>query len=247
MKRIKWFLPLIFIFFTSVGWCVPPAPVDLASDLASPGAIGGTTPAAGTFTTLTAGSLSTTAVDGERGIYLDNNTTYTCGASENSLFWVGSNVFSVCQDGTKSAVATVDTVQTLTNKSITALEVNGSAHLHLTAAQVSGTVVYNTGQTNADVFLVLPTAAAGYSVLFTVGTAQAEHWGVCANADVTDKIYLIAADGTVAAGSDDACVVMTAAQIGQSFACWTFKTDAYDWMCKAISIGTSTFAAHAAL
>ena len=27
--------------------------------------------------------------------------------------------------------------------------------------------------------------------------------------------------------------------------CWTFKTDAYDWMCKAISIGTSTFAAHA--
>jgi hypothetical protein len=40
--------------------------------------------------------------------------------------------------------------------------------------------------------------------------------------------------------------VMTAAQIGQSYACWTFKhTDDYDWFCKAISIGTSTFAAHA--
>jgi hypothetical protein len=36
---------------------------------------------------------------------------------------------------------------------------------------------------------------------------------------------------------------MTNAQVGQAFACWTFKTDAYDWMCRAISIGTSTFVA----
>jgi hypothetical protein len=112
--------------------------------------------------------------------------------------------------------------------------------------QGTGAIVYNTGQTNADVFVHLPTAAAGLSALFTVGTTQAgNHWGVCTNADVTDKIYLIAADGTVAAGTDDQCVWMVAATIGQSFACWSFKTDAYDWQCKAISIGTSTFVAGA--
>jgi hypothetical protein len=127
---------------------------------------------------------------------------------------------------------------------ITTAEVDGHTdQTALTAAQVSNTVIYNTGQGGADVFLLLPTAAAGYSFLATVGTAQAFHFGVEAGA--SDKIYLIAADGTVAAGDNNAAVVMTAAQIGQSFACWTFKTDAYDWMCKAISIGTSTFAAHA--
>lgn len=113
----------------------------------------------------------------------------------------------------------------------------------LTAAQVSGTTIYNTGQSDADNFLLLPAAAAGYSFVATVGTARAKHFGVEAAAG--DVIYLIAAAGTVAAGDDNAAVVMTAAEIGQSFACWTFKTDAYDWACKAIAIGTSTFAAHA--
>jgi hypothetical protein len=153
----------------------------------------------------------------------------------------------------KQKEVTLDAHLSLTGTTAPALavvtpEVDGSAHIHLTAAQMSGNgaVVYNTGQTNADVFLDFPTAAAGLSGLFTVGTTQAgNHWGVCTNAAVTDKIYLIAADGTVAAGDDDACVVMTAATIGQVFACWTFKTDAYDWMCKAISIAGSTFAAHA--
>jgi len=124
-----------------------------------------------------------------------------------------------------------------------AIEVDGHAHIDLTAAQVSNTIIYNTGQQAEDVVLALPTAAAGYSFLATVGTAQSNHFGV--QADTNDKIYLLAADGTLSAGNDAAAVVMTAAQIGQSFACWTFKTDAYDWMCKAISIGTSTFVAHA--
>lgn len=93
--------------------------------------------------------------------------------------------------------------------------------------------------------VVLPAAAAGYSFLANVVTAQSNHWGV--QAGENDKIYLIASDGTVAAGDDAAAVVMTAAQLGQSFACWTFKSgaDTHDWMCKAIAIGTSTFAAHA--
>lgn len=123
-------------------------------------------------------------------------------------------------------------------------EIDGHATGNLSNAQLSGTTIYNTGQEAGDVFLTASASAvANLNALFTVGTAQANHFGFCAKAG--DKIYLIAADGTIAAGNDAACVVMTAAQVGQQFACWTFKTDAYDWACKAIAIGTSTFAAHA--
>jgi len=123
-------------------------------------------------------------------------------------------------------------------------EVDGhTTSTDLTAAQVSNTVIHNIGQ-DGNTVLILPTAAAGYSFLVNIGEADAGYFGVEAGA--SDAIYLIAAAGTVAAGADGAGVVMTAAQVGQSFACWTFKhTDDYDWMCKAISIGTSTFEAHA--
>lgn len=146
---------------------------------------------------------------------------------------------------TATANVTLGTVSLGANTTLmTTMEVDGSTdQTALTAQQVTNTVIYNTGQADADVFLLLPTAAAGMNFLATVGTARAKHFGVEAAAN--DKIYLIAADGTVTAGDDNAGVVMTAAQVGQSFACWTFKTDAYDWQCKAISIGTSTFAAHA--
>lgn len=124
----------------------------------------------------------------------------------------------------------------------TSTEVDGHATGNLTAAQVSSTTVYNTGQGAADVALTLPTAAAGYSLLLTVGTAQSNKWGV--RAASSDKIYLIGSDGTIAAGTDNGYARLTAAQLGQSFACWTFKTDAYDWLCKAISVGSSALAAN---
>lgn len=137
-------------------------------------------------------------------------------------------------------------ITSITGTAITPAEVDGHTdQTALTAANVSNTVITNYGQGAADVFLLLPAAAAGYSFLATVATAQANHFGVEAAAN--DKIYLIAADGTIAAGDDAAGVVMTAAQVGQQFACWTFRTgaSAFDWACKAIAIGTSTFAAHA--
>lgn len=125
-----------------------------------------------------------------------------------------------------------------------AVEVDGSASATLTAAQMSNTIVSNYGQAASDVALGLPTALAGYAAVFTVGTAQTNKWGVQAGA--SDKIYLIAADGTISVGSDNGYARMTAAQVGQSFACWTFKTgaSAWDWMCRAGAIGTSTFAAN---
>lgn len=116
---------------------------------------------------------------------------------------------------------------------------------NLTAAQVSNTILHNYDQAAEDVFTILPAAAAGYSFLANIVTAQNNHF--CVEADAGDKIYLVAAAGTIAAGDGGAAVCMIAAQIGQSFACWTFKSGAstYDWICKAISIGTSTFEAHA--
>lgn len=153
-----------------------------------------------------------------------------------------ANLATALTNETGTGVAVFGTSPTIATPSITAAEVNGASSSTLTAAQVSSTIVYNTGMGGADVALTLPTAAAGYTALFAVGTAQSFKWGV--RAGTGDKIYLLATDGTISAGSDNGYARMTAAQVGQSFACWTIKTDAYDWQCKAVSIGTSTFAAN---
>jgi hypothetical protein len=132
------------------------------------------------------------------------------------------------------------------NVPVQGVEVDGhTTSTDLTAAQVSGTYITNYDQAASDVFLILPAAAAGYNFVGSVATAQSNHW--CVEAQATDKIYLIAAAGTIAAGDDGAAACMIAAQVGQQFACWTFKTGAtaYDWACKAVAIGTSTFEAHA--
>jgi hypothetical protein len=145
-------------------------------------------------------------------------------------------------DETGSGALVFGTSPTISGLISTPAEVDGHTDAtNLTAAQVSGTVIYNTGQAASDVTLNLPTAAAGYSALFTVGTSRANKWRVRAGAN--DLIYLIAAAGTIAKGSNNGYVGFVNAQEGQSFACWTIKTDAYDWQCKAIAIGTSTFVA----
>ena len=207
------------------------------STLATSGAYSTTLTATGaTNVTLpTTGTLITSAAFDDT----PNDSSTTTAPTAN---WAYDHEADTSTHGTTGAVVGTTDTQTLTNKSITAVEVNGSTSGSLSAANVSSTIVYNTGQAAADVALVLPTAATGYSAIFTVGTAQSNKWGV--QAGTNDKIYLLAADGTVSAGSDNGYARMTVAQIGQSFACWTFKTDAYDWMCKAVSIGTSTFAAN---
>lgn len=168
--------------------------------------------------------------DGAYKAVFPNNSSIAPTGSEDALYFE-ANLFKMNENGTERLVA-----------SAAAREVDGHASGALSAEQVSGTVVYNTGMGTADVALTLPTAAAGYNALFTVATAQTYKWGV--RAEATDKIYLIASDGTISAGSDNGYARMTNAQAGQQFACWTFKTDAYDWACKAIAVGTSSFAAN---
>jgi hypothetical protein len=118
-------------------------------------------------------------------------------------------------------------------------EVDGHAAANLTAAQVRGTTIYNTGQADEDVLLTLPAAAAGYHFRLVVGTVGTKKWGVWAAA--TDKIYVVALNGTISTPADQTEASFAATQIGQTADCWTVKTDAYDWVCKALAVGSSTF------
>jgi len=125
---------------------------------------------------------------------------------------------------------------------------NGSTEITLTAAQMSDPrcEVGNWGQTD-DIPVNLPAAGDGLACLFNVGkTVSGKMWGVCPNG--SEVINLVAAAGTVMALTGGHCVIMTEAQKGQSFAIKSVKTGAntYEWWAKAIAVGTSTFADHAA-
>jgi hypothetical protein len=134
------------------------------------------------------------------------------------------------QTSPSGAIVGTTDVQTLTNKTITMTEVDGHADGNLTAVQASNTLIYNTGQADANATIVMPVAAVGYSFIATVGTTRAgKAW--CFQAKSTDLIYL---DGTATADHGKACVTPA---IGNYLTCFTFKTDAYDWICRT-GIGT---------
>lgn len=131
--------------------------------------------------------------------------------------------------------------------------ISAGTHTHLTAAQVSNSIISNIGQGAVDLVHELPAAAAGLSFVLSVGTTDAasNHFGVQAAAN--DCFYLIGSDGSITKYADARAVVFTvASDVGQSAACWTFCTglsgsacNAWDWQCKAIAIGGTTFADHA--
>lgn len=106
-------------------------------------------------------------------------------------------------------------------------EVDGHTALTLTGAQVSSTVIYNTGQAASDILHNLPTAAYGYSFIATVGTAQgSNYWGFKA-AD-GEYIYL---DGTI--GSSGGLVKLAAPAVGDYMTFFTFKRASdYAWVCR---------------
>ena len=112
---------------------------------------------------------------------------------------------------------------------------DGSSSINpLSIAQVSGTTIYNTGQAAADVALVLPAAAAGYSFIATVGTAQAANtWKFTAAGG--EIIYLDGVAGT--AGQS----VITTPVIGSYISFMTFKiSGGYAWIART---GQGTWAA----
>lgn len=102
--------------------------------------------------------------------------------------------------------------------------VNAPAVTTLTAAQVTGTIIDNIGQTGA-VDLQLPAAGAGMNFLLMVGVAGSNAWRIRANA--VNKIYL---NGT--AGANNGYVGISAPTVGAYLSVWAFKTGAstYEWM-----------------
>lgn len=188
--------------------------------------------------------------DGNFKITLLNNTAASPTDSTDELYFE-ANILKANQNGTESSVVLGPTGSqiVMTGTPLYAAvpgTIDGSAGVTLTAAQMSDPRchVSNYGQAASDVANNLPPAADNLSCLFDVGTAQTNKWGV--RADTNDKIYLIASDGSITSGSDNGYASMTNAQVGQSFACWSFRTgsSSYDWKCQAIAIGTSTFAAN---
>lgn len=68
--------------FTDESWF----PSGSSFNPAAPGAIGGTTPAAGTFTTVTAAEFNSSATDGDRGIIFPENTTKSPGSGLEEIY-----------------------------------------------------------------------------------------------------------------------------------------------------------------
>jgi len=99
----------------------------------------------------------------------------------------------------------------------------------LSAADVTGTILNNYGQTD-DVTLTLPTAAAGLTFLCVLGTTVAKYFRL--KAGTNDKIYL-----SGSAGADNEYVGTTSATAGASISFSTFQVDtnAWDWIAVIVS------------
>jgi hypothetical protein len=110
-------------------------------------------------------------------------------------------------------------------------EVVKTASATLGAMEVSGTALNNSGQTvTASSTLQLPTAAAGMNFILDIGTLLNSTYYTEIKAAASDKIYF---DGT--AGADNGSVRATTQAVGSGLVCRTFKTDAYDWICKTVN------------
>jgi hypothetical protein len=147
-------------------------------------------------------STSYATIDGKNLKFKINKKLETVGvielghASDTTLARVSPGVVSI----ETVNVVTVSSTDTLTNKTLTAPlatlpRVDGKTALTLTAAQVSGTVIRNTGQSLADVNHTLPQAAAGYNFIAFVGTTLAamNYWRFTADNSPQDYMCL---DGT---------------------------------------------------
>ena len=133
----------------------------------------------------------------------------------------------------------------LAGGAIRAQEVAGNVATTLTTSQMSNAIIYNTGQTTADVVLTLPEAGVGLSGLFVVGTTVANDWKVRANG--ANKFYSIASsDGSISVGATAGYYGFDATTaVGLSFAVWSFRNSTapgFDWLAKVISGTPSTSA-----
>jgi len=106
----------------------------------------------------------------DAGTFVEDNTT-----DGNIMKKVVTGGVHTYEDATPTGTGNVvlATSPTITTPLATLPFIDGSADISLSAAQVSGTVISNTGQALADVNHTLPAAAAGYNFIGFVGTALA--------------------------------------------------------------------------
>lgn len=197
-------------------------------DTAAPGAIGGTTPAAGSFTTLKA---TTGAAAGNIPVSDASGNLGYLGAGATTEILVGGGAANpVWTTATGSGAPVRGTSPTIATPVVTIPENIVSASGNVTVAQVSGGIINNYGQAN-DAVLTLPTAAKGYNFVFIAGTTVAKYLRL--DTQATDQIYL---DGV--AGGDGKYIGVASVAAGNSVSCITFQTGAtpdYDWFCSTIS------------
>ena len=116
--------------------------------------------------------------------------------------------------------------------------VDGSAALSLSAAQVSGTIIRNSGQIVADVNHTLPVAAAGYNFIATVGTtlAATNYWRFTANTTPTPDDFMCL-DGTCG----KTYVSVDSPTMGDTLTCWTDQVSSTGMsVATALSAATAT-------
>ena len=134
--------------------------------------------------------------------------------------------------------ADLSSVQTLTNKTLTAPSMTPqSIDCHTacspTAAQLSNAMVWNYGQGASNVAITGPTVAAGMNFIMIVGTAQASNsWTYTST---TANIYL---DASTTAVTN---IIFAAPAVGDSFSCFSFQTGASTYALKCTTLaGTAT-------
>ncbi|MEN6445548.1 MAG: hypothetical protein ABFC98_05830 [Candidatus Cloacimonas sp.] len=140
-------------------------------------------------------------------------------------------------------VGTTD-VQTVTNKALQPVMVDGSAALNLTAAQVTNTIITNTGQGPNDISHTLPVAAAGYNFIGSVGEAQAaKYWRFTASTTPTPDDFMCL-NGTCG----KTYVSIAVPTQGATVTCWTQQMASTGiTVGPALAIGSTTTAvAHGA-
>ena len=185
-----------------------------------------------------------TAGSGDCAINVTPNSAALACASGYACFGTGATgvlPYFKTAGGTTYQLSTLDGTETLTNKTITAplatlARVDGHAALNLTAAQVSGTVIRNTGQALADVNHNLPQAAEGYNFIAYVGTtlAATNYWRFTADSSPQDYICL---DGTCG----KTYVSVDTPTMGDTLTCYTEQMSGTGLKNEAdLGIGTSS-------
>jgi len=166
------------------GSAVAPAALDLATYLASPPAIGGTTPAAGTFTSVISGTPTAGAIaalpSGSRGFACDETSTAGVPAATVDYIRCDSTTHRIVQsvnNGSEAALVTTSSTDTLTNKTLTSptlvspilgtptsVTLTNGTGLPLSGhtSQAADTVVMNaTGGSAAPAAVAMPTCTSG--------------------------------------------------------------------------------------